>query len=172
MNEELRVLINNLTQDIIELFQITTPIINIEREINKLGGSIEVNCNIASISNGNIRKQGDSFVIIISPFQSSERKKLTIACEIGHLFLHMGYKINSELWNRQENAIYYRSKNIAFEYQANEFATALLMPKNKYREVIDKYTRNNIVDTKKVANYFGVSVSIASIRGKNLGYLQ
>ena len=45
----------------------------------------------------------------------------------------MGYKINSELWNKQKNAIYYRSGDSLMEYQANEFAAALLMPKKYIR---------------------------------------
>ena len=46
------------------------------------------------------------------------------------------------------------------------------MPKNKYKEIMDKNTVGNIVETGKIASYFKVSVSAASNRGKFLGYLQ
>lgn len=172
MNDELRILINNLTQDIINIYEIQVPIFNMEKVVAKLGGHVEECVYIDNMSDGSIRKQGNSFVVSITPSQSLERKKFTIAHELGHLFLHMGYKTNSDLWNAQENMIYYRAGNSLEEYQANEFAAAFLMPKNLYKEVMDKNTEGNIVETSKIADYFGVSVSAASNRGKFLGYLQ
>lgn len=172
MNNELRMLINNLTQDIIELYNIQIPIQNINDVVEVLGGSVEESIDIDSMSDGSIRKQNDGFIIYVSPFQSVERKKFTIAHELGHLFLHMGYKVNSELWNKQKNATYYRSGDSLMEYQANEFAAALLMPKKVYKDIMEQYTIGNRVETDKVADYFGVSISAASNRGKFLGYLQ
>ena len=58
--------------------------------------------------------------------------------ELGHLFLHMGYKINPKLWNMQENATYYRSGSSLLEYQAYQFAEALFMPQ--------KYTRRSWIN--------------------------
>lgn len=84
----------------------------------------------------------------------------------------MGYKINPDLWEKQENLVYYRAGNSIDEYQANEFAAAFLMPRDMYKNVMDQYTTGNIVETGKVAEFFGVSVSAASNRGKFLGYLQ
>lgn len=46
------------------------------------------------------------------------------------------------------------------------------MPRQMYKTVMDRYTTGNIVETGKVAEFFGVSVSVASNRGKFLGYLQ
>lgn len=172
MNNELRMLINNLTQDIIDLYNIQIPIKNINDVVTTLGGRVEETMDIDTMSDGSIRKQDDGFIIYISPFQSSERKKFTIAHELGHLFLHMGYRISSELWNKQKNATYYRSGDSLMEYQANEFAAALLMPKETYKKIMDQYTIENKVETDKVADYFGVSVSAASNRVKFLGYLQ
>ena len=37
---------------------------------------------------------------------------------------------------------------------------------------MDKNTIGNVVKTKKIANFFGVSVSEASNRGISLGYLK
>lgn len=173
MNRELRMLINNLTQDIIKIFEIQIPIKDIDEVVTKLGGHVEKKVNFGDISDGSIRKLDDnSFVIFVSPFQSVERRKFTIAHELGHLFLHMGYKINSDLWKKQENATYYRSGDSIEEYQANEFAAAFLMPQAKYKEIMDENTDGNMVETGKIAEYFGVSVSAASNRGKFLGYLK
>ena len=172
MNNELRMLLNNLTQDIIDLYNIQIPIQNINDVVTTLGGCVEESVDIVNMSDGSIRKQDDGFIIYVSPFQSLERKKFTIAHELGHLFLHMGYRINVELWNKQKNLTYYRSGDSLMEYQANEFAAALLMPKKVYKRIMDQYTVGREVETDKVADYFGVSVSAASNRGKFLGYLQ
>lgn len=172
MDSELRMLINSLTQDIINLYEIPIPIINIDEVVHKLGGKVEECLLIENMSAGSVQRQGDGFVVFVSSFQSAERRKFTIAHELGHLFLHMGYRINEDLWNRQKNTTYYREGDSSVEYQANEFAAALLMPKNKYKEIMDNNTKGNKVETGKIAEYFGVSVSAASNRGKFLGYLQ
>ena len=46
------------------------------------------------------------------------------------------------------------------------------MPREKYKEVFDKNTKNNLVDMTNVADYFGVSIVAARNRGKFLGYLK
>lgn len=172
MNDELRRLINNLTQDIIEVYQISIPINDIDDVVERLGGHIEERAYIDNLSDGSIGWRENEFIIYVSPYQSSERRKFTIAHELGHLFLHMGYIINPDMWARQKNVVYYRSGDSLVEYQANEFAAALLMPQKQYGEVMDRYTVGNRVDTAKIADYFGVSVSAASNRGKFLGYLK
>ena len=172
MDSKMRELINGLTQDIINLYDIQIPIKDIDEVVTILGGRIEESDNINNMSDGCISKSDDGFVIRVSPLQGIGRRKFTIAHELGHLFLHMGYKINPVLWEQQENLVYYRAGNSIDEYQANEFAAALLMPRQMYKTVMDRYTTGNIVETGKVAEFFGVSVSAASNRGKFLGYLQ
>lgn len=172
MNNEMKILINNLTQDIINLYNIQIPIKNINDVVATLGGSVEESINIDNMPNNGIRKQNNGFIIYTSPFQSLEKKKFTIAHELGHLFLHMGYKTNPELWDKQKNASYYKADNLLKEYQANEFAAALLMPQEAYEKIMNQYTIGNKVETCKIADYFEVSVSLASNRGKFLGYLQ
>lgn len=174
MDKELKKLINDMTQDIIDDYEISIPITNIEEVVHKLGGSIRESSSVDFLADGSVRRDGDKFLIIISPFQSEERKKFTIAHELGHLFLHMGYRINDELWDGTEDSTYYCSEESLLEYQANEFAAALLMPEKKYKEIMDKNknVKENIVYTNKIAEYFRVSVSAASSRGKFLGYLK
>lgn len=172
MNKELSLLINNLTQDIIDCYNIQIPVQNIDDIVKTLGGRIEEQFDFDNMADGSIKKQDGGFIIYVSPFQNDKRRKFTIAHELGHLFLHMGYRINLKLWNDQKDATYYRGGNSLMEYQANEFAAALLMPKDKYKEIMDQYTVGNKVETDKIADYFGVSVSAASNRGKFLGYLQ
>ena len=42
------------------------------------------------------------------------------------------------------------------EYQANEFAASLLMPKDRYKKIVSEYAVNGTVDMARVANYFNV----------------
>ena len=50
MNNELRMLINNLTQDIIDLYNIRIPIENINNVVMTLGGSVEESIDIDPLS--------------------------------------------------------------------------------------------------------------------------
>lgn len=101
-----------------------------------------------------------------------KRRRFTIAHELGHLFLHMGYLINEELWRKQDQNVYERSGSSEKEYQANEFAAAFLMPKEDYFRKMNESMDGNKVNTSKIAEYFNVSVEAASNRGKFLGYLK
>ncbi len=164
-------IINELTQDIIEIYNITIPISNIDDVVKSIGGVVRKNKGLSKYSNGYIRKVDDGFEIIVSEQQPEKRRNFTIAHELGHLFLHMGYAIDPDKWEKQEYT-YYREDNPNEEYEANEFAAALLMPQKEYKKVMDKYTDGNLLDTSKIADEFNVSVNAAANRGKWLGYLQ
>lgn len=172
MNSMLRDKINELASTVLRCYEITPPITDIAKEVEKLGGEIKEDCSLGVFSDGKIEKQGDSFSISVPTSQSSARKNFTIAHELGHLFLHMGYKIDKELWESPENKVYNRSGDSEFELQANEFAAAFLMPKELYKKVMDENTVGNTVYIAKVAKFFNVSIDAASYRGKWLGYLQ
>ena len=178
MNKGMRNIINNLTQDIISLFDIQIPITNMIDVVTKLGGIVIESDEIGLYSDGYIEKnlsksiQSDyNFTIVIPSNQSDNRQNFTIAHELGHLFLHMGYYIDEELWLSDNNMSFNRMGHSETELQANEFAAALLMPKKEYKKILDKNTVGNTAYTSKIAEYFHVSVDAASNRGKWLGYL-
>ncbi len=173
LNREIRRLINVMAEEVINLYGIQIPIINIEEVVQKMGGSVVDNSSIGEFSDGKIRKTGeDSFTIEVSPFQTEERKNFTIAHELGHLFLHMGFQTNEQKWQKQDNVSYYRNGNSELEYQSNEFAAAFLMPRVKYKEIMEQNTEGDFVNTAEVAKYFRVSIDAAANRGKWLGYLK
>lgn len=169
MDNATRIMINSLTQDILTLFNIQIPIQDIDELVGMLGGSIQTDF---SCTDGSVVKEGESFRILVSPFQDEKRRRFTIAHELGHLFLHMGYLTNAELWERQDENIYHRLGSSEKEYQANEFAAAFLMPQKEYIKIMNENIIGNKVNTSKVAEYFNVSVEAASNRGKFLGYLK
>ena len=142
ISEYRRNLINDLTQDIIDYFHIQIPIKNIDDVVKKIGGTVIQDDQISEYSDGFIKKTSEqSFEIVVSIHQSNGRRNFTIAHELGHLFLHMGYKINHDIWNEQINT-YFRRGNTEEEYEANEFAAAFLMPKRKYKEIKETLKRH------------------------------
>ena len=169
MDNSTRRMINSLAEDVLSAYNISVPIGNIDEIVEKLGGTIQKE---AFFSDGAVEKEGNGFKIIVSPFQDEKRERFTIAHELGHLFLHMGYRTNNELWEKQENNIYHRIGNSEKEYQANEFAAAFLMPATEYLSVLNKVAEGNMVETSKIAEYFNVSIEAAANRGKFLGYLR
>ena len=164
--------IDNLAEAIIKAYDITIPVHNIDAVVQRMGGTVEEQKGLDDLYDGTIRKTGyDSFSIAISPFQSQKRKAFTVAHELGHLFLHMGFLIDPVVWENQDDTVYRRFGSSEQEYQANEFAAALLMPQKEYVEVLKRNIRNGRVDISAVANYFHVSNAAAGNRGRFLGYL-
>ena len=172
LNQQMKAVIGEMANTIRYRYGIEGPITDIDHVVERMGGEVIEDMSIDGFSDGGIRKISDnSFQIVVSPFQSEERRNFTIAHELGHLFLHMGFMTNAEQWNKNNNVAYYRNGNSDLEYQSNEFAAAFLMPQNDYKQIMDKYTDGNWVDTSEIAKYFHVSIDAAANRGKWLGYL-
>ena len=162
---------NHLTQDIIDLYHIQIPIQDIDEAVKMFGGRVEEDrekyCKYCDF----ISKERDSFAIYISPYYKSERRKMIIAQQLGHLFLHMGYQTNHDLWNHQKEGRFQEKNNPEQARQANSFAFALLMPEKEYRKMIDLNSEGLLVQTKNIAEYFGVSLAAAAQRGRGLNIL-
>lgn len=173
MDKLLRTKINELAKDILSVYKINTPIDDIESVVGKIGGRICESSQLGFLTDGAVKKELDSFSITIPASQAnSARRNFTVAHELGHLFLHMGYQIDEKLWEKSDNVVFNRHGNSERELEANEFAAAFLMPEDEYIRVADIYSEGNTVFIRKVAEYFNVSVEAASYRGKWLGYLQ
>lgn len=96
---------------------------------------------------------------------------MIIAQQLGHLFLHMGYQTNHDLWNHQKEGRFQEKNDPEQARQANSFAFALLMPEKEYRKMIDLNSEGLLVQTKNIAEYFGVSLAAAAQRGRGLNIL-
>lgn len=98
LNYKMKELIDAMTQEVINIYDIQIPITNIDEVVRSMGGTVKEDPTIDSFSDGKIRKSGsDSFIIKVSPYQTEERRNFTIAHELGHLFLHMGFRrMNSD----------------------------------------------------------------------------
>lgn len=174
MDNVTRAYINKVADAVRSAFDIAIPINSIDSLVQKLGGRIVEQPGLDQLYDGTIRKVGEnSFEIAIFPYQENEMRNFTIAHELGHLLLHMGYLISKETWDQQSNNHQFtRFCANAQEDQANEFAAALLMPQKEFKNKIDEYSNGNFVDMAEVAHYFHVSISAATNHGRFLGYLQ
>lgn len=177
MDHNLRREINNLADAVREAYKIEVPIGDIDEIVERLDGVVEYNYYIPEFADGIIEKvnrenlDDPEFKITISELQVDLRKRFSIAHELGHLFLHMGYIIDEEEWNKTEET-FLRKYAGEMEYQANEFAAAFLMPRKEFRLTLEEnYTGNNSYNMGPVANYFNVSLDAAVNRGRWLGYL-
>lgn len=93
--------------------------------IRRLGGTLKKQDGIYSGSA--VIKNKDGFELVISAFPDRRRENFAAALELGHLFLHMGYRISQNLWAAWPDHEPYRSGgDVEKEYQAIEFAEAFL----------------------------------------------
>ncbi|WP_077930992.1 ImmA/IrrE family metallo-endopeptidase [Acetobacter persici] len=132
--------------------------------VQKMNGTIEVGASFEdNDASGTlfINKNG-SFSISIPDHTSIERDRFTIAHEIGHYILH--YIFNEEYKN-EECYTANRSGSSRIEWEANWFASELLMPEKEFRAAYDDLNKNLYEISKK----FGTSELACSVRAKSLG---
>ena len=169
MTYEQRKQIKVIVSSLIKILKIDCPV-NLDKLVSTLGGKIDYNI-IDNCADGMVTKNSNGeFVISLSENQSSERRRFTIAHELGHLFLHMGFP--NDDWNPKKK-IFFRYGYSELEYQANEFAACLLMPEKIFIDIVntnlDKSGNVNVIN---VARYFEVSESAVINRGKWLGVFE
>ncbi len=169
--------INDLANEIKEENNIEVPIKDMRIVVETLGGRVKTKNAFVEEdwSSGNVKKVNkDSFVIKVDNlFFEKEREDFTIACELGHLYLHMGYQVLPKLWQKQPEDEYICFDKDEQMYQAYEFAHAFLMPEKEYIKAINKnIEEDGRINIKNVAKYFNVSVPVATNRGKRLGVIE
>ena len=110
MDVKTRIMIDKITEYVRKEYKIIGPISDIESIVVSMGGIIVEKTAIDDLSDIWIRKSGkESFEIFLPPVQISwtiERRNFMIAHELGHLFLHMGFRINDDKWNNQMKGFY------------------------------------------------------------------
>ncbi|WP_103649807.1 ImmA/IrrE family metallo-endopeptidase [Campylobacter concisus] len=126
---------------------------------NQLGYTV-VSTDFENDISGMVVNSKDEKTIYINNNDSPERQRFTIAHEIGHILLH--HIKNDEYFVDYRNKERYDSK----EFEADNFAANLLMPKDKS---IDVWQRTHDVDD--FAKIMKVSRAAASIRLMNLGLI-
>lgn len=167
--------INKIAEIVLKYLKYENPAYDPQKAVSSLSGKIVYDitdeCEDASIEKSN--NEDSKFIIHLNKNKPCSRTRFSIAHELGHLFLHMGYM--TETWDTAEtfkDSIYYRSfnrKDMNYsqeETEANEFAAAFLMPKEQFKISLLK----NAFDIEATALEFQVSIEAAKNRARNLGY--
>lgn len=176
-------LIDGLVEEIISEYKISIPIEDMSKVVNRIGGRVEYINNVNRLINGTIRKEKDSFVIYVELYKNRQQQNFSIAHDLGHVFIHMGYKIDNKLWDKYKDGEYFAPTFWDQVNTVNKFAYSLLMPRKHYKEYIKSYIEccdmsgypeiyNAHLNIESVAVHFGVSISAAHERGKLLGFLK
>ena len=168
MQTERKKYIEELTSNIRDSFEISVPITDMSSIVKKLGGEVKYTQNVTAYERVRVCKQKDAFTVFVSSDVTFARANFNVATALGHLFLHMGYIINEEKWEKQNTDAKFSNK----EYEeATVFAMFFLMPEDSYREVLDTYSENTTIFTRKIANHFNVPLNVAINRGNTLGLI-
>ena len=172
MNSTMRKTINDISDIIRNALNIEGPILNIDRIVENLNGDLREVDSLQEGADGRIFRNGTRFIIEIPRIANDNRRTFTIAHELGHLFLHMGYLIDERMWDKNSDMVFFRKEIGEMEYQAHEFAAAFLMPREEFFEEIKKnYNGDGTYNMEGVAEYFNVSIEAATNRGKWLGII-
>jgi Zn-dependent peptidase ImmA (M78 family) len=141
--------------------QSITPVpLDVKAIANKFGIEIQYIDMEEDLSGILSKTEQGGWVMQVNNKHHLNRQRYTIAHELGHFCLHKHFK------SVFEDQIFFRGvETCKEERQANEFASAILMPEDKFREIV-RSGKNNIED---VAQEFGVSTLALRIRAKNLG---
>lgn len=109
------------------------------------------------------------FIIDYATWKSDSRILFSICHELGHLFLHL---LTEGGQLRTSTILHRDSTSSTKELEANEFAAALLMPRDififKCQKEAEK-SENNEIDINIISNEFNVSTQAATVRGNILG---
>ncbi len=105
-------------------------------------------------------KESNSWVLHVNKEHHPNRQRYTIAHELGHFCLHRHLK------QRFEDKIFFRGgEPNKPEWQANEFASSILMPEREFKDMI----RSGVRNVEELAKEFQVSTLALRIRAKNIG---
>ncbi len=133
-------------------------------DVEGLADKFDITINLESLENdlSGILYKDDAgkWIIVVNQLHHENRRRYTIAHELGHYILHRHLK------DRFEDEIFFRGgKPLNEEYQANEFANCILMPEQKFRQFI----KDGVNTIETLASEFHVSTIALRIRAKNLG---
>lgn len=148
----------------------TGPPVNINAIIQELGIALNSNADLESEISGQLEVTRDGkYSISTNMFDSENRKRFTIAHELGHYMLHShligeGVDDNKAYRSDPTGNFYNRAITRKHETEANRFAAKLLMPQKMVLK------RAKIGETvADLARVFQVSEAAMKIRLETLG---
>ena len=150
--------------------RIVKPPVPVEQIAKSLGLEIRYAPLEGDLSGALVREDGQAYIGVNSTHHSN-RRRFTIAHELGHYVLHKGMKLHVDTdfrvnWRDDES-----SKAInPDEIEANRFAAELLMPTDFLMKDIDALKNVNQSSLDALANRYRVSSQAMKIRLGNFGF--
>lgn len=165
---KMRCLLDKLADEFRRVFDIQTPITDIDAVIQKIGGEIQVKDHNRYYDYYVTKTSDEHFVITLKNKHEIDQ----IMQGIGILVLFMGLHCDEQKWNRQPINIPISPEDVP-EYENIQYlALALLMPKEEYTQVLYKNLEKQYVNTSEIAKYFNINANLAWLRGYKLGMLE
>lgn len=167
--------IEKKTIQLLDDYLLSAPPINIEKLASKLGFEV-LEEDLEDEVSGFLLSKNDRKVIVINTNHHVNRKRFSIAHELGHGILH---DKNRELYlDSKKTSYFFRDQNSSsglntIEIEANIFAAHLLMPQKLIQELIKKYSidLNDDDDLSALAKKLKVSDQALTFRLSNLGVI-
>jgi Zn-dependent peptidase ImmA (M78 family) len=160
-----------LAETVRESLELQVPV-DVEEAVRRLGGNLVENHELEEGMEAKVSQKGERFEIVIHDGKPKARKRFSVAHELGHLLLHMGYLVDPERWSKSDeyrDSVYYRFGHGIEEEEANAFAAAFLMPEADFRDIARRYAKDGLVSVEKVARHFLTSKDATMVRGSVLG---
>jgi Zn-dependent peptidase ImmA (M78 family) len=153
------------------------PPVDVDRVARKLG--LRIACaDLGDGVSGVLISKGDSSDVIVQESDPPNRRRFTIAHEIGHFVLRHQFEPGEHVHVDRGHLITLRNSRSstgedAKEIEANQFAAALLMPSKLIAARIKKLGVRSLLDyhVTLLAKEFQVSEQAMTIRLSTLGYL-
>lgn len=140
---------------------------DIHELIANMGGRVEVEDTLLSDPEHTGSLYVDAlrrFRIVVPSHTSPERDRFTVAHELGHYILHYVWAKKKDP-TLPDRVVAYRRGSDRIEWEANWFAAAFLMPEDEFTQVYNEFGGN----TRKIADWFGVSGAAVEVRARGLG---
>jgi Zn-dependent peptidase ImmA (M78 family) len=170
--------IRSLAEQVLDKHEINQAPVPVDKIVKAMKIKVKLKAADDDLSGFLIRGASKSGVAIgVNKSHSPNRKRFTIAHELGHFLLHEGERVHVDDDKSSGYPVWRRDKNSSVgtddhEKEANLFAAELLMP---VRLLVKDLPKNvNSFDEQaldQVAEKYGVSTQALTFRLANLGYI-
>jgi Zn-dependent peptidase ImmA (M78 family) len=160
-----------------EAFGFSKPPVDVQLIAKRLALKV-VHCDLGEDVSGLLISKGDSILIAVQEDDPPNRKRFTIAHEIGHFHLRHQFEPGEHVHVDRGHFITPRNSRSSTgvdlkEIEANQFAACLLMPSKLLMRNIKALKAKSLRDdhVERLARQFDVSEQAMTIRLSTLGFL-
>lgn len=158
MDNKIKYYVDALASNTAKICELKVPV-DLDAAVKSLGGEVvQINENYSAVEKTGNR----SFKIYIKHSDNPETLRYRTAEALGHLFLHMDFLLDSDVWKKLDTRKAFTFQNSEQTDQAKYFAKCLLIPREEYL----KY-KNAGKPLNEMASLFKVSLPFMEDRAKD-----